>query len=142
MLALRLVRLGQLPSSPYHVVVADPRGAPWKGATVTINGISQTTDGNGVAAFESISAGPVDARIQLGEFVIDGKGNSDSTLFVTVPICAEGPLVTNTELVAVIAGGLLTAAGFHWKQGVMKIAGEAILGAGIFTAIYRQSCRW
>lgn len=141
MLTLRLVRLGQL-SSPYHVVVADPRGAPWKGATVTINGISQTTDGNGVASFPSVPVGYVDARIQIGEFNIDGKGSSDSTLFVTVPICAEGPLLTNTELVALAAGSALTAAGFHWKQGVLKIVGETLLAGGIFTAIYRQSCRW
>lgn len=142
MLALKLVRLGQLPSVPYHVVVADPRGAPWKGATVTIGDVSRVTDGNGVASFESVPAGYIDARIKIGEFTVDGKGSSDNTLFVTVPICAEGPLLTNTELVALVTGGALAAGGYYLKKDLLSKVGELVFGASIFTIVYRHSCRW
>lgn len=137
-------RLAQLTASPFTVVVSDPRGTPFKGVQVTIQGqaMPQTTDENGRATFPSVPVGQVIANVQVGDLRMPAAGNSDSTLFVTMPICADGPILTKTELLAILVGGGLAGAGFYWKQGPLKMVGEVILGAAVFTAIYRSSCRW
>lgn len=136
--------LSQMPTTPFLVVVVDSRGNPYPGARVTIQGqaMPQTTDQDGVAAFPPISPGQVVANVQIGDLKVNGAGNSDSTLFVTVPVCAPGPFLAKTEIVALIAGGAMTFGGLKWKRPGIQIVGELLLGGAIFSSLYRASCRW
>jgi hypothetical protein len=135
--------LGQL-SAPFTVVVTDPRGAPFKGAQVTLQGSAMpvSTDANGVASFPSAPSGQVTAQVSVMGFKLQGTGPSDQTLFITVPVCADGPLLTNTELLALVLGGAIAAAGFYWKKAPAILAGEILGGSAIFSCVYRASCRW
>jgi len=135
--------LGQL-SAPFTVVVVDPRGAPFKGARVTIQGqaVPIDTDSDGVAVFPSAPSGNVTAQVEVDGYKLIKQGSSDQTLFVTVPVCADGPLLTNTEIIALLLGGAIAGAGFYTKHRALETVGELVFGGGVFTIIYRHSCRW
>lgn len=136
--------LSQMPTTPYLVVVTDPRGNPYPGARVTLQGqaMPQTTDSSGVATFPPVSPGQVLATVQIGDLKVNGAGTADASLSVTVPVCAPGPILSNTEIVALIAGGAMTFGGLKWKSSGVQTIGELILGAAIFSTLYRASCRW
>ncbi len=147
MLAIRPLQLGRVQlsqvTSPLIVVVTDPRGAPFSGAKVTLQGqtVPVETDGDGVARFDSARSGQVTVTVQVAGFTIKKTGSSDETLFVSVPICADGPLLTNTEIIALLLGGAALSFGLYKKSQVAQILGEMTLGAGIFNLIFRHSCR-
>lgn len=137
------VRLSQI-AAPLTVVVTDPRGAPFSGAKVTLQGqtVPVETDKSGVATFASAPAGEVTAVVQAGGFTVKKTGPTDQTLFVTVPVCADGPILSNTELVVLFAGAGVAGFGFYKKSAAAQMVGETLLAAGIFSAVYRASCRW
>lgn len=126
------------------VVVVDPRGTPFSDASVTLQGraMPEKTNGAGVATFSSVPLGEVIVQIRIGAYVLRARGTTDETLFVTVPVCAPGPFLTGTELVALLLGGAATAGGIFMKKRALEMLGEILIGAGAFTAVYRHSCRW
>lgn len=138
---------------PFRVVVTDPRGIPFPGATVLIQAgtpLSTKTDSNGVAVFDGaavetqVSRGSgqqvVQVRITVGDLETLREGPLDQTLFVQIPVCAPQPLLTTPELISFALGGGLVAAGLHWKLNPLQIIGEVLFGAAVFTAVYRHSC--
>ncbi len=131
-------------SEPLRVVVIDPRGTPFAGAQVTLQGqsVPAKTDSSGVALFQSAPAGDAVVQVKVGDFTVKARGSTDQTLFVTVPICAPGPLLTGTELLALLLGGAATVGGILGKRRPVEMLGEVLIGAGIFTVVYRHSCRW
>jgi hypothetical protein len=133
-----------MPTTHYLVVVTDPRGNPYPGARVTLQGqaLPQTTNADGVAAFPAVSPGQVIANVQVGDLKVNGAGSADATLFVTVPVCAPGPFLSNTEIIALIGGGAMTFGGLKWKSPGIQTVGEIFLGAAVFSCLYRASCRW
>lgn len=135
-------RLSQA-SAPFQVVVVDPMGAPFSGALVTLQGepVPVKTDSSGVARFTYGSSGEVVAVVQVGDFTVRARGRGDETLFVKVPVCSPGPLITTAELVVLLLGAGAAAVGAARKQRAIETVGEVLLGAGIFTAVYRHSCR-
>jgi hypothetical protein len=132
-------------TEPFRVVVVDPTGVPFSGAQVTLQGASVPvkTDSDGVATFTFGSmAGEAVVQVQVGDYTLKARGPADQTLFVTVPIAAPGPIVTVVELAALALGTVATVYGLTKKQRATATVGEVLLGAGIFTAVYRHSCRW
>lgn len=146
MLAVRVPLSGYKLSqaSPLTVVVVDPRGTPFSDAQITLQGQAMPvhTNSAGVATFPSAPAGEAIVQVRIGQFTLRAKGPTDQTLFITVPICAPGPLLTGTELVALILGAAAAAGGVLGKRRPLEMLGEVLVGAGIFTAVYRHSCRW
>lgn len=135
-------RLSQ--ASPLIVVVVDPRGTPFSDAAVTLQGqtVPVKTDSNGVALFPSAPAGDATVQVKIGDFILKARGSTDQTLFVSVPICAPGPLLTGTEIVALLLGGVAAVSGLVYKKRAAEMLGEVLVGAAVFNAIYRNSCRW
>jgi hypothetical protein len=135
--------LGQVASGPFQVVILDPRGTPWAGARVTLQGVAlpQVTDAQGVATFPSAPSGQVTANIELGGYRMTAAGDSSNTLFVAAPVCAPGPIVSKIEILAIFGGTGLTLLGAHYKQGPVQLIGETLIGAAVFSALYRNSCR-
>lgn len=144
MIKLGMVRLRLGQSAPFQIVVTDPRGMPWEGAKISIPGaaIPQNTDDKGVATFPDVPPGQVTATIELGDYHITATGNSRDTMFVSAPLCAPGPILSKVEIVTLLGGISLFLSGIHWKNSTAKTVGELVTSAGIFTTIYRHSCRW
>lgn len=142
----RFPSLGQ--AAPlFRVVVTDDHGRPVRGVRVEVtpSGTSdsggQTTGSDGVASFAP-TASEVTVTLRVGDLVTRRRARTDETLFVQLPICAPEPLLTKTEIAALLAGGVIAGAGFHWKLEPLQILGEVVFGAAAFTAIYRHSCNW
>jgi len=129
---------------PLTIVVVDPRGVPFSGAEVTLQGASlpSKTDSRGVVTFPAALSGEAVVQVQVGDFTVKARGPADQTLFVTVPICSPGPLITIPELGALVLGGAAAIIGMQRKNRAIETLGEVLIGAGIFTAVYRHSCRW
>jgi len=137
--------LGQAPAQiPFKVVVIDVRGNGFSGVQVTLSdGQSQKTDSNGVATFTyPPRVAEATATLEVEGLRIVRKGPVDQTLFVDLPICGTPKLLTNTEILALAGGAALAAGGTYWKVDAMAVAGEILVGAALFTAIYRHSCVW
>lgn len=127
---------------PFKVAVIDVRGNPFSGVKVTLgNGQSAVTDSDGVATFPA-QAGRVTATLDIDGLRIIREGDGNQTLFVDLPICGTPKILTKSELVALVAGAAMTAAGTYWKTEIVSITGEVLIGASLFTAIYRHSCVW
>lgn len=136
-------QLGQ-GAMPLTVVVVDPRGTPFLGAKVTLQGRAtpEQTNSSGVAVFEGVPAGDALVQVNVGGFTLRAKGPVNETLFVTVPVCAPGPILTGTEIVALLVGGAAAIGGLIYKKRAAEMLGEVLVGASVFNAIYRNSCRW
>lgn len=126
------------------VVVVDPRGTPFSGAQVTLQGFAMpgVTNGSGIATFTGVPAGDVVATVKVAGFSLRARGSTDQTLFVTVPVCAPGPILTPVEIAAILLGGTAVVFGISKKLRALEMAGELVAGASIFSSLYRASCRW
>lgn len=138
-------RLGQA-QAPFRVVVTDVRGHVLKGATVQLlvaggpaAGIL-TTDAQGQVVFPSVLNGRPVVRVTYGQIVINAEGPSDQTLVVKLGICAPEPFLTSPEILGSVGGIAIAGAGFYWDISLLRVVGEVLLGAVVFTAIYRHSC--
>lgn len=131
-------------ASPLTVVVVDPRGIPFSGAQVTLQGqsVPQKTNSSGAATFPQAPAGEAVVLVKVGDFTVRARGSADETLFVTVPVSAPEPILTAVELGALLLGGVAAIYGVTRKQRTAETVGEVLIGAGIFTIISRHSCRW
>lgn len=100
------------------VVVVDPRGTPFSGAQVTLQGraMPEKTNSSGIATFHDVPAGDAIIQVKVGGFTLRARGSTDETLFVTVPVCAPGPILTGTEVVALLVGGAAALGGLVWKS--------------------------
>jgi len=149
-----IYRLAQAPNgSLLAVAVADIRGNPWPGARVEaqIPGLKEPriaiTDQDGIALLEvpeTLGRG-LEVHVQAGAYSswetwTGAEASSGETLFVVLPVRRPEPLVTLTELGALLAGGAGVAAGYFWNMNALQVGGEVLIGAAIFTAIYRHSC--
>jgi hypothetical protein len=148
-----IYRLAQAPASLLAVAVADIRGNPWPGAQVEVQipgsktPLIAVTDRDGIAVIEApdtVGRG-VEVHVQAGVYSswntwTGAQAASGETLFVVLPVRGPEPLVTLTELAALLAGGAGVAAGYFWKLNALQVGGEVLIGASIFTAIYRHSC--
>jgi hypothetical protein len=135
--------LGQI-TAPLVVVVVDPRGTPFSGAQVTLQGraMPEATNSSGIAKFGDVPAGQAVVQVKVGDYLLRAQGSTDQTLFVTVPVCAPGPLLSGTEIVALVLGIAATAGGVVKKYRSLEVLGEIFIGGAIWTSIYRHSCRW
>ena len=136
----------------FAVVVTDVKGDPFAGANVIARqaGVvfdTRKTDSEGVAIFTL--AGPVSERVEIrveaDNLVAERKIPMDSvnageTLFVQLPVDRPEAILTPLEIGTLLLGGGATFAGVYYKMEALKLAGEILLGAGIFTAIYRHGC--
>lgn len=142
------IRLGQLQAATFHVTVHDKRGNPFAGAHVTVmpdGGAASDgeTDERGIATFANLPVGAVTATVNLpNDLRVSRKGDTSSDLMIEVPICAPVPLLTKTEGIVLAAGAVLSVVGWTSKQEGVSVVGELLLGGGIFSAIYRNSCSW
>ena len=142
-------RLAQVaPSSQgWKVVVTDSRGNPFFGVTVTLSDGSQVTgqevtDSDGVASFTFSPKGKVTVTLDWNGVRVVKEGDPSQTLFVDIPICGPAKLLTKTEILAILTGSAMAAGGSYWKLSALSTTGEIIVGAALFTAIYRHSCVW
>lgn len=135
---------GLAAGSPLTVVVVDPRGTPFKDAKVTLQGQAMpvSTDSDGIATFSNIPPGDAVVQVKVAGFVMKARGSTDATLFVTVPVCAPGPILTPVEIGAILFGGAAVIYGISNKQRAIELLGELVAGASIFSSLYRASCRW
>lgn len=135
---------GFLPPKDFKVVVVDSRGNPFFGVTVTLSdGQQQVTDGDGIATFTfPPRTDRVTATLDVNGTRLVKEGPTNQTLFVDIPVCGPAKLLTNTEILAILVGGGMAAGGAYWKVSALSTTGEIIVGAALFTAIYRHSCVW
>lgn len=130
-------------AEPFKVAVIDVRGNAFRGVQVILSdGQNALTDGDGIATFAQPPKGDVTVTLTVEGLKIVRQGNTNQTLFVDLPICGTPRILTNTELIALVAGGAIAAAGVHWKISALSVTGEILVGASLFTAIYRHSCVW
>lgn len=129
---------------PLTVVVVDPRGTPFVDAEVTLQGRAtpEKTNSSGIATFHDVPAGDAIVQVDVSGFVMKARGTTDQTLFVTVPVCAPGPILTPVEIGAILLGGAAVVYGISKKLRALEMAGELVAGASIFSSLYRASCRW
>jgi len=136
----------------FAVVVTDVKGDPFSGATVVARQAgavfdTRKTDSDGIAMF-TIGA-PVSERVEIRveadglvaerKIAIDSV-NAGETLFVQLPVDRPEAILTPIEIGTLLLGGGATFAGVYYKMEALQLAGEILLGAGIFTAIYRHGC--
>src|SRR4029077_5764545 len=115
---------------PFKVVVIDVRGNGFSGVRVALSdGQTAITDSDGAATFANPPKGQVDVTLDNPEFRIVRRGDTNQTLFVDLPVCGTPRILTNTELIALVAGGAIAAAGVHWKISALSVTGEILVGA-------------
>lgn len=136
----------------FAVVVTDVKGDPFSGATVIARQAgavfdTQKTDSDGVAIFTLATpvTERVEIRVEADGLVAERKMPIDSvnageTLFVQLPVDRPEAILTPIEIGTLLLGGGATFAGVYYKMEALQLAGEILLGAGIFTAIYRHGC--
>jgi hypothetical protein len=135
--------LAQAASASFKVVVIDVRGNGFRGVQVTLSdGQTAVTDGDGIATFDKAPRGEVDVTLEMDGLKIARHGNTSESLFVDLPICGTPKFLTKTEIIALVGGGAMAGAGTYWDIGTLSVVGEIIVGAALFTAIYRHSCVW
>lgn len=140
--------LGQVLTAGLQVVVTDPAGRPFK-AIVSLDAqpaITAVTDSSGVANFSGqnivqyVRDGKVAITVLVGSLVIKREVPVDQAAFIVIPMCAPAPLLTVPEMIALAAGGGCVAAGLYKKWSPLQVVGEVLVGAALFTAVYRHSC--
>lgn len=151
---LRRAFLGQpAPASPasFAVVVTDVKGDPFSGADVIARyqGAvldAKKTDSEGIAIFTVPGvSGKMEIRVEAGPLVAERKLPMDSvnageTLFVQLPVDRPEAILTPIEIGTLLLGAAAIGAGAYYKTESLRLAGEILLGAGIFTTIYRHGC--
>lgn len=144
-----LRRIGQVIQalSPYHITVIDKRGNPFEEAQVIVRAgggqVFGYTDKDGLVTFPSLPEGDLEAVVVLKSGLkVTQKGNTNSDMFVELPVCAPVPFLSKTEIVVLLGGAALAGAGFLLKVNALEVVGELAVGGGIFSAIYRNSCGW
>lgn len=142
-------RLGQPPVLiPFKVVVADSRGAPFRGAKVYLSSggrplYDASTDSAGIAETPvGFAGGAIDVRVEVSGYVINRRvDNTDETLFVQVPVCGDPEVLTYPEMGLLVGAAALAWSGVRYKMEALKTTAEIILGAVIFNAVFRANCR-
>jgi hypothetical protein len=143
--------LSQAQGRQVRVVVVDHRGravsdaevSAWSGGTNMASGIT----GSSGEALLSLPPGSYDIRTVFGSrgYTFWSKVSSDDIarggdVFVDVPVCASQPLINTAEGATLLVGAVIIAAGFYWKAEPARVVGEVLVGAAIFTSLYRISC--
>lgn len=143
--------LGQAPARTVRAVVIDMRGrsisgaevSAWSNGTMVASGI---TDSSGQIQLP-LTTGSYDIRTIFGsERYVSWSKASDTTLgrggdlFIQVPICTGQPLLTTAEAITLALGAAVACAGFYYDFDPAKVTGEVLVGAAVFTSIYRISC--
>lgn len=143
--------LAQVSPRQSRIVVTDVRGRGISNAEVSVwSGgreiASDTTDPHGDALF-TLATAPSDVRVIFGSqrYTFWSKIPTENIgrggdVFIQIPVCYSQPLLTTAEGLTLLAGVLVAGAGFYWQVEPAKVTGEVLLGAAIFTAIYRISC--
>jgi len=131
-------------------VVADVNGRPISGAVVKVakTGDNLITDSDGVANLrrDLSDPGQVPTRVRVEwngmaiERDIVNDEISSLTSFFKFPVCARGPVMTTIEIASLVAGAASIGAGIYWKKEALQLVGEVLVGAAVFTTIYRLSC--
>jgi len=145
-LRLASPRLAQAAAAPLRIVVVDVKGHPVRGASVSASigtgpAVDGVTDSSGIAALALPNgAGDITVSANGFSYVVPVTVPYRGDVFVTLPICMAQPLATVPEILTLLAGAGLIAAGHHWKFEPAMMTGEVLVGASVFTAIYRLSC--
>ncbi len=138
-------RLAQASPSPVGFVVTDMRGRPVGDVLVQVTlpsgDVAGRTDSSGKVTL-NVGTGPYNFMVGAGNYYYADfvEGNHRGDVFIALPVCLAQPVLTVPEIGALAAAVLITAAGYHWKFEPAKVTGEVLLGATVFTAIYRLSC--
>jgi hypothetical protein len=135
--------LAQAAPTPFKVVVIDVRGNGFRGVQVTLSdGQTTVTDSEGIATFLTPPRGEVDVTLTFDGLTIVRRSNTNQSLFVDLPMCGTPKFVNNTEIIALVVGGVTAGVGTYWKLDALSTVGEIIVGAALFTVIYRHACVW
>ena len=128
-------------ASRIAIIVTDMRGRPVSGALVAIGPITGTTDSSGRVELAP-EPGPFDVMVMVSGYgyAVHVDPGHRGDVFVNLPVCLAQPVLTVPEIGSLAAAALITAAGYYWKFEPAKVTGEVLLGATVFTAIYRLSC--
>jgi hypothetical protein len=137
-------RLGQATPGAVTVWVYDHRGRPIPKMLVysDVRGTdaSALTDDAGKAVLDlPTGKGNVYVGTEF-KYAVPVEVPSKGDVFVTLPMCLSQPIINGPELATLLVGAAITAAGYYWKLEPAKVAGEVLVGASIFTTIYRLSC--
>lgn len=132
--------------APTRIVVVDVKGHSVPGASVSASigsnaPILVETDSSGIALMQlPQGAGDLTISAKGLAYVVPVTVPYRGDVFVTLPVCMAQPFATTPEILTLLAGVAVTAAGYHWKFEPAKVTGEVLVGAAVFTAIYRLSC--
>lgn len=134
-----------------RIVITDMRGhvvpgaevSAWSSGTMVASG---TTDSSGEGLL-SLGDGSYDIRTVFGSrgYTFWSKASAEEIgrggdVFIKLPTCSGQPILTTSEGITLVLGAAVIAGGFYWKLGPAKVVGEVLVGAAIFTALYRISC--
>lgn len=131
------------------VSVVDRQGKPVPNAEVIAfkgtNEIARGSTNSGGDVTLPIVAGPVDLSVGYNSHVLWKEATAKSvarneTIVVDFPFCVRDPILKPMDLVLLASAGALAGAGVYWKIEPVKMAGEVVFGATIFSIIYRLSC--
>ncbi len=131
------------------VSVVDRQGKPVVGAKVTAYDGAQkvaegVTDGGGDLLL-AIWMGPYNVEVAynghtLWKEVSAKQVARGETIVFDLPFCARDPILKPMDIVLLASAGALAGAGMYWKIEPLKVAGEVVFGASMFSIIYRLSC--
>lgn len=135
-----LRRLGQ--TRALNVVVTDHNGRPVSGAAVTVGPTEGVTDSRGIFSVALPAGQLAKIVVRSGDYTVarDVQDGAGGDIFVELPVCVSQPLLTTAELVALLGAAGLVGAGYYWKIEPLKVTGEVLFGASVFTTIFRLSC--
>jgi hypothetical protein len=131
------------------VSVVDRQGKPVPNAEVkAYNGAQEIASGNtdsGGDVWLPISVGPVDLSVGYNGHVLWKEASAkavgrNETIVVDFPFCVRDPILKPMDIVLLASAGALAGAGVYWKIEPVKVAGEVVFGATMFSIIYRLSC--
>lgn len=139
----RAPMLGQALAPSVRVMVTDVNGRPVDGAEVRVGQVFLVPAGESGLYSGSVPGGPARIVVRKGEQVIAKDVNGvrgDENVYVQFPICFAQPLLTTAEAVAFGLGAALAVAGAVTKMKTAELGGEILIGASIWTALFRLSC--
>jgi hypothetical protein len=143
--------LGQLAlkNTGLLVSVVDRQGKPVPNAQVRAfqgaQEIASGTTNSGGDVELPVTSGPVDLAVNYNGHALWKEASAKSiarneTIVVDFPFCVRDPILKPMDIGLLLTAGALAGAGVYWKIEPVKVAGEVIFGASMFTIIYRLSC--
>lgn len=136
--------LGQAQEGALEIVVVDANGTPVKNALVSAGKVSAYTDEAGIVRLpiSGTSAVSVDVQKDVYRFSkMVQPGTPGAPVYISLPVQIPPNGIKTADLVIFVAGIGLVGAGAFWKLDPLKLVGEVVVSAVIFSMIYRLAAR-